>query len=139
MPFNLVSHGWNKLEPGGTDYYMNYLGKNSICVECGQHADSKSIKRAKESIMTFLKIMGNIDDQNIEITAHKQRIVEVKYIYITKNNFTPVKNFYDFEPIKKGALIGTDGEGEITANSDGCVIFCKKYEGESKEAFLIGE
>ncbi len=138
LPFDLVSNGWDKLEPGGTDYYMNKIGKNGICVECGQHSDDKSVAKAKESVFSFLKIMGIIDDPKIEVAEREQRKVEVNYIYITKSDFRPSRDFFDFEPIKKGELIGTDGNSEIKALVDGYIIFCKKCEVGGKEAFLIG-
>lgn len=43
LPQDRVCYGFTRLEPGGTDGYMNELGKVGICIECGYLADPKNL------------------------------------------------------------------------------------------------
>lgn len=42
LPADLVVSGFDAIEPGGTDYYMNRIGKTGICLECGYLGDPQS-------------------------------------------------------------------------------------------------
>ena len=56
LPVEIISNGWDILEPGGTDYYMSQKEKVGICVECGYHLDPLAPERATNSIITFFPI-----------------------------------------------------------------------------------
>jgi len=43
LPFDLMVSGFDEVEPGGTDYYMNKAGKIGICAECGYLGNPISI------------------------------------------------------------------------------------------------
>jgi len=137
LPFKIIVSGFDKIQPGGTDYYMNKIGKIGICIECGYLKDKKSVEIARKSIINFLvsrgHIAGNIRDKEQEkIKIYKQ--------YITKtSNFTLIKKFKDFEKISKNQLIGSDGQKKIKALKDSVIIFPKNRYKIGEEAFLLGE
>jgi predicted deacylase len=137
FPFEIISHGFDQIEPGGTDNFVNQNGGNGICVECGYHTDPEAKARAWESLRDFLIINGAIDGK---LNApKKQKIINANYIYKTKVDFKLVKTFADFEPIAKGVFVGTDGEEKICAPKDGVIIFARSRQGSKEEAFIVGE
>ncbi len=140
LSFPIISCGWDELEPGSTDYFMNKMGKIGLCIECGYHYDSLSVARAKRTISDFLNLMG-LTEGKISIFPSKQRpkIIRVHSIYHTKKNFSPAREFADFEGLKKGELIGRDGTERIFAPDDDYIVFCRRRKNSGEEAFLLGE
>ncbi len=139
LPFDLVVSGFDNVEPGGTDYYMNKKGGTGICIECGYLTDDSSQKIAKESIHSFLKLRGHINNDG-RMNQLKQSNVNITDIYYTKtNNFTLQKHFCDFEKVSKGQLIATDGDEKIFAEKDGVILFARNLNEVNDEGFLFGE
>lgn len=141
LNFPIRSHGWDIIEAGGTDYYVNRNQKHGrgICIECGWHLDPKAPERAFESLLTFLQIMRVIDNVERPIPAPRsQRVVFVPKIHITKTNFRPAKKFSDFEKIQNGELIGYDGDVPIFSPDDHVIIFARPRERAGEEAFILG-
>jgi len=137
LPIDRVVSGFDKIEPGGTDYYMNNLGKIGICVECGYLGNPKSVRIAEESIFSFLMARGHITN---DITPKKQSHMHMYNLYLTKtNNFILSKLFDDFENISKGQILGVDGTTEIRAEKDGIILFARNRNKTGDEAFLFGE
>lgn len=138
LDFSIRSTGWDFFEPGGTDFYMNKIGKTGICIECGFHEDPEAKELAKKAINDFLIINGLISGVMPE--KKNQSLVQLSSVYKTKVNFTPVRNFFDFEPLRAGELIGIDGNEEVCApNVDNTLIlFCRVRRGVGEEAFLTG-
>jgi succinylglutamate desuccinylase len=137
LPIDLVVSGFDRIEPGGTDYYMNSIGKVGICVECGYVGDSGSTEIAKESILNFLKACGHLaNDKEIR----KQLHIEMYDIYKTKSDtFVLSKPFKDFEEISTGQIIGTDGGKEVRAERNSVILFARDRDQAGDEAFLIGK
>lgn len=139
LPVEIISSGWDLLEPGGTDYFMNRLNKIGICVECGHHDDQVSVERATKSILIFLQSFGSISHTPHEIGEAKKEmsLVHVSSIYKTKTDFHPAKVFSDFEQVKTGEIIGNDGQDQIRAQGDGKVIFVRERVNPNEEAFIF--
>lgn len=137
LPVDLIVSGFDKVEPGGTDYYMNSIGKIGICIECGYLGNSESAQIAEESIFVFLKAQGHIKNG---VSPRKQSYVRIYDLYKTKtNNFTLSKPFNDFEEISKGQIIGIDGEKEIRVEKESVVLFARNRKQIGDEGFLLGE
>lgn len=137
LPVDLVVSGFDKLEPGGTDYYMNRLGKIGICLECGYTNDPNSVKIAEAGIEAFLAVRGHIGNRP---SPQKQSCLNVSKIYVTKTNgFTLAKPFADFEEISESQLIGLDGSEEVRADNNGFILFANNRDQIGTEAFLFGE
>ena len=137
LPFQVVSHGWDVIHPGGTDYYMNKIGGKGICIECGYHLDKDGPAMAASSIQAFLILMGLIDG-DIPPKIPNQKIIYAHFVYHTKVNFKLARKFGDFEEIKKGTVIGTDGGEEVAAEEDTVIIFARDVEGKG-EAFVLSK
>lgn len=137
LPIKIVVSGFDKLEPGGTDGFMNSLGKIGICIECGYTKDQKSTEVAMESIYTFLGLMGHIDTE--EKSNEEQVCYQMETLYHTKtDSFKLTKEFKDFEFVEKGTLIGIDGADSILAQKDGFILFARNRDAKGDEAFLFG-
>lgn len=135
LPASIISSGWDTLEPGGTDYYMNSLGKVGITFESGYHTDQKSIERAEDAMRSFLKQYKLIDGQ---VEMREQKIINVHYVYHTvSDDFRLVKEFSDFEAVSSGQLIAHDGTLPVYARFDGVIIFARNRTSRGSEGFLL--
>ena len=137
LPIDLVVSGFDHIQPGGTDYYMNSIGKIGICVECGYLNDPQSTQIAEKNIFAFLKARGHIKNS---LKPQSQSHVRIYDSYKVKTNrFTLVKTFNDFEEILKGQTIGIDGGEKVKAERRCVILFARNREQIGDEAFLLGE
>lgn len=139
FPFLINCSGFDEAHPGGTDGYMNSLGKIGICIECGTHTDPKAFERAIESVNTFLKVTDIIDGKDGLIINDKQKSFNCYFVYKTKSNFVLAKEFIDFTELKKGDLIGFDNNQEVYAEKDNIIVFAQNREKPNQEAFCLLE
>src|SRR3989344_7306894 len=123
LPVEIVVSGFDEFEPGGTDYYMNSIGKVGICIECGYNEDEQSFKIAEEAIFAFLTARGHIER---DAFARKQRNFRLFSMYLTKTNFRRSKPFADFESVSDNQLLGTDGAAEVKAERQGIILFANR-------------
>lgn len=135
FPVDLVVTGFDAVEPGGADGYMNNNDKIGVCVECGYFSGSESNKIAEEAVWSFLKSRGHVGG---EIKTTNQIYARMEFLYKTKANFVPVKDFHDFEPVTKNQYIGTDGERKVKVFNDGLVLFVRHRQSPGEEGFLFG-
>ena len=137
LPLNLIVSGFDEFEPGGTDYYMNSIGKIGICVECGYLGNSTSVQIAKQSILSFLAVQGHIKK---DLKILEKSLIKIYNLYKTKTNkFLLTREFNDFENISKNQVIGIDGGDEVIALKDSVVLFARNRNIIGEEAFLLGE
>jgi len=132
LPVKIISSGFTKMEPGGSEGYMFQNNKIGVCIECGNHISDLSDQNAIDAIYTFIANFNMIDKP-------APQKVNVDFIYKTKINFKPIKYFKDFEPIKKGNIIGYDGSKKVIAKSNGFILFVVSRRTSNKEAFLLGK
>ena len=139
LPFPLVSTGWDQVHPGSTDAYMNLQGKVGICVECGQHNDPEAKARARTSIEIFLRELDLVNT-NIKSEPVLQRHVRARFIYkaTTCMTFIPAHR-EQFCNVKKGELLGMDGDKEVRAGQESILFFPKEGAKNGEEAFVLGE
>ena len=137
VPVDLVVSGFDAVEPGGTDYYMNATGKIGICVECGHLDDPTTNEIAEKSFFAFLKARGHLPN---DLSNTKQSYMRMYDLYLTKTDlFTLAKPFEDFEAVMRDQLIGTDGTKEVRAIKDSVILFARNRQQAHDEAFLLGE
>lgn len=139
LAFPIRSHGWDVIEAGGTDYYVNLNGGQGICIECGSHDDILAPQRALESIKIFLMLMGAIETTQEIIPTAGQRVLDANYIYKTAVNFAYLGEYADFAPVSRGELLGYDGGAEVRVPKDSLIIFPTMRKEAGKEAFILAE
>lgn len=137
LPVDLVVTGFDQVQPGGTDYYMNQNGKSGMCIECGYLGDNESTKTAIEAVNNFLVARQHIPG---EIKIHQQRYIHIYDMYINKtNDFKLIRNFQDFEKLSPNEIIGHDGQDEIKTDRECVILFARNCQQKGEEAFLLGE
>jgi len=137
FPMRLVVSGFDKVEPGATDYYMNSIGKVGICLECGSINDPQSAKIGEESIIAFLKARGHMKNN---LAPQKQSYVQMFKKYFAKTDtFTLSKPFENFEVLEKNQVIGIDGNKKIKAPKRCLILFAHNGTKAGDEVFLLGE
>ena len=137
LPIDLVVSGFDEVEPGGTDYYMNSNGKIGICVECGYIKDPQGITIAEESIYAFIKTQGHI--HNDLFPTQKSYIRIFKKYYTKTTTFVLSRSFENFEIVEVNQLIGIDGNEEIRAPKRSYILFAHNGTHRGDEVFLLGE
>lgn len=136
----IVSTGWNALEPGSTDHYMNLKGKIGITLECGSvHDVKRGEELAYKSIQQFLTYTQNISSNIPFSNKPKQHIELLRVIKKRTANFTFSKQYHDFEELEPGSLIARDGNMTYMANINECIIFANPNKQIGDEVFLIGK
>ena len=137
LPVDLIVSGFDKIQPGGTDYYMNSRGKIGICVESGYINNENSLTIAEKSIEIFLKARGHI---NNDLKPRQKSYIRVYSLYKTQSDdFQLVKQFADFEAIKRDQLIARDGAKEIRAKKNSVILFARNQNRAGAEGFLLGQ
>lgn len=137
LPFDLVVSGFDTFEPGGTDYYMNQKGSLGICAECGYLSDPKSTDIAIASISAFLKACGHLSN---DLGTRSQSHLKIYQLYLTKtSSFKLNQPFSDFQCLKKGQIIGLDGNCPVLAPIDSQILFARNRQAVGEEAFLLGK
>jgi len=136
--FKRIVSGFDKLEPGATENYMISRAGIGIGIECGQHDNPRSIEIAKNAIISFLSVRNHIDHLKHKIIK-KREVIQMNYIYHTEtNSFVLARKFFDFEKIKKGEVIGIDGNKKKKAPRDCVVVFAHDRNKKNEEAYLLG-
>lgn len=138
LPVDLVVSGFDEVEPGGTDYYMNKIGQIGISVECGYLEDKDTKNLAINSITSFLKNRGHITSTSLEQEI-EQEFIRMNFLYKTKTNFMLSKDFEDFEKLAQGQIIGKDGDDYVITESDCVIVFARNIPSANEEAFLLGK
>ncbi len=139
LPQDRVCYGFTRLEPGGTDGYMNEQGKVGVCIECGYLADPKSTQSAIYSALLFLQALGMLPAVNL-VPNKKQFYVEAYELYYTKTDcFRLARSFQDLEVIKANQIIGFDGDEAIISRTDQMILFARERLVVGAEAFLLAK
>ncbi len=137
LPQDRVCYGFTRLEPGGTDGFMNELGKVGICIECGYLADPKSTRSAILSAQLFLQVLGMLPAVNL-VPNKKQYYVEAYELYYTKTDcFRLARSFQDFETMQVGETIGYDGDVAVVSHAKQMILFARDRSAVGAEAFLL--
>ncbi len=137
LPAKNVTFGFDEVEPGATDYYMNKNNKIGICFECGYLGDDYATEVAKQAILSFLSARGHL---SLELKQNQQQYFQMYIRYLTKtDNFVLTKQFEDFEIVKAGQVIGVDGKEEVRSPQESIILFAHNINKKGGEAFLLGK
>jgi succinylglutamate desuccinylase len=139
LPFEIVSSGWDEFEPGGTDAFVNAKGGIGVCIECGEHANPQSVRRAVDAVGIFLRETGAVTDPTYISKTLSQIFLRIDRIHITRTDFRLARVFKDFEALVAGSLIGYDGEETLTSPDDEFIVFSRNRAGSGEEAFLLAK
>lgn len=102
-------------------------GKTAVLIECGQHWEAAAAPVAIDSVYRWLLIQDMIDadtaEPNLLPLPPVQKVVKVEIpVTVETDRFEFARPFTGLESLGKGELIGMDGDTEIRAPHDGCVL-----------------
>ncbi|NNK68550.1 MAG: succinylglutamate desuccinylase [Rhodobacteraceae bacterium] len=101
--------------------------KTAVLIECGQHWEAAAAPVAIDSVYRWLllhdMITLEVAEPNLQPLPAGQRVVRVEApVTVETDRFEFAQPFTGLETLAKGALIGRDGDKEIRAPHDGCVL-----------------
>jgi predicted deacylase len=101
--------------------------RTAVLIECGQHWEAASGPVAIDSVYRWLLLHGMITPETAEPhlmpLPAEQRVVKVEMpVTVETDSFEFAQPFTGLETLAKGDLIGMDGDKEIRAPHDGCVL-----------------
>ena len=105
--------------------------KTALLIEAGQHWEKRAAEVATDVTLRFLVALGVVERDDVAalggpgfVATSKQRVIEVtEAVTITGDRFEFAAPFMGLEVLdKKGSLIGHDGEQEVRAPYDNCVL-----------------
>lgn len=101
--------------------------KTAVLIECGQHWEASAGPVAIDSVYRWLMLHEMIDvetaEPNLIPLPERQRVVRVDGpVTVKTEDFEFAEAFTGLETLAKDTLIGRDGDEEIRAPFDGCVL-----------------
>lgn len=116
----VVSYGWDRTEPGGTDGYLESKGIPGICLESGwRGAKDTNVMLGLNAVERFLAEQG-LTEPIVQRTNHMPSFVEALGAYLKQtNDFKFAREFQSWDTVQSGDLIGTDGNNAIIAGGEG--------------------
>lgn len=136
LPVNKIVTNIDEFHSGSTDEFMNKQNKIGICVECGYMLDDSSTDRAIEAIHSFCVALGVLP--GVLSSNDSQSVFRVTSQVKSVQQFTPAKEFADFEFVPKDGLMGIDGSKKVFSKRDEYVLFVRKSD-SGNESFLTLE
>jgi succinylglutamate desuccinylase len=135
---DIISTNWDPVEPGASDWYMFKQNKIGVCVECGPISKAKEYKEyATKCIYQFLKYF-DMTDQPVEFSSKAKRIIVAqRAIHKPSTTFQLEKNLHNFDRLKPGQVIATDGGKQYIAKDGECIIFPHYKARIGEEAYII--
>lgn len=137
LPVPIICSGFDRIEPGGVDYYMNKRGKIGMCIETGYLDSRQSYRIAWKGIMDFLKVMGTLSGK---VARVRQQSMCAYFLYRSKTTkFTLAHPFGNFDIVKAQEPIGYDGDELIVADKKSHIIFAHNRNKKGDECFILAE
>lgn len=141
----IISTGWENLHTGSTDAYMRRAGKVALCIECGPLSkDQLYLSYTLDNVHRFLNYFGLIaywSPFSNTSDTEKRMFVDIKRsIKKTTADFAFARQFANFEVLKRGELIATDGHIEHRAEDDQtCILFLRPQKNIGGEVAILGK
>lgn len=135
---------------GGTlAFHLASQGRVAIGVESGQHDDPRAVDRAEAVIWLALDSTGVLEPGSRPEVEHARRlledesrdlpdVVEVRYRHgiSTEDRFRMADGWVNFQPVRKGELLGTSAAGEVRSPSDGLMLM-PLYQAQGDDGFFV--
>ena len=146
-----VVQGFIKGIGGTTLHFFNTqnLGVPTVAIsfEAGQHTDPLSVERTIAWLVNALRGIGAVAPHDVE---NRHEVLLKKYAeklpktvqligshrIIPDDKFKMLPNFQNFQPIKKGEILATDRNGNISAPED-CMILMPLYQPQGEDGFFL--
>ncbi len=129
--------------------YLNNAGAVTLGFEGGQHFSQETIENHKAMVRIALSAAGLVSDKcgldidrstrRLSATSRGGGIFEVRYRHAIseKDGFQMKPGFQNFDPVRKGSVLGRDTRGEVVANETG-VVLMPLYQKLGEDGFFLG-
>lgn len=134
LPIDTVCFGFDAVQPGGTDEYMNRNGKTGICIECGYLGNGNG-NLARAVADAFFGVMNGFAPRMVA----SQSFFQARFQYRVRSSFALAIPLADFEVVERGQLLGKDGGEDVRAPTAGAVLFASDEPSPGGEAFVFLE
>lgn len=135
----IASTNWSETEPGGTDSYMYANGKIGICIECGPISKASEYKDfAINTVYQFLHYFDLLPF-DVSVSTQPKRIIKAQNRVVKDNKKLHLEDgFHNFDRLKEGQVIATDGNRIFRASDGECIIFPRYYADIGQELYISG-
>jgi predicted deacylase len=124
----------------GTTEYMRSVGGYALTLECGQHNDPRAPEVAYRAILNTLSLLKIIDMPVPAPVPDIETLHLCEVIDKIDDNDTFSKEWFSFDPLHAGDLIGTRHDGtRITADYDGFIVFPNPNAVTGQEWFYLAK
>lgn len=121
----------------------------TIVFESGQHHEPLSINRAVAAITNCMRTIGSVDPSMVEnqhdhlLITYSENLPKVTRLVMShplrpQDGFKMEPDFKNFQEVKKGQLLATDGNGPIYAETDGRILM-PLYQEQGEDGFFLVE
>jgi succinylglutamate desuccinylase len=138
----VISFGWSKTEPGGTDAYMHEQGKEGLCYELGYIADfQENADRGVAAIDRFISAEGLSDEKlaplfDTRAVRFIQALTALRRAKDGSGEIHFTEELKTFDPLTAGKLIATHGNTQIIPDEDNLVILFPNAAAKPGQEFL---
>lgn len=139
LPITSVLSGFNDVQKGSSNGYMEEHNKVGIVIELGSIMNpERYMDTAQACVMNFLQHFGVIKKDITD--GQEQTFLEVANVHRRKNEaFKFKKKYVSFDTVKSGEVIATDGPLNLQAMSNGKILFPRYDSPIGAESFWILE
>lgn len=137
LPIPTVLSGFNDVQKGSTNGYMENSNKVAVVLELGSvlHPE-RHMDLAKECVMNFLQYFGITENGTVDHT--QPTFLEVASVHRRNSklfNFT--KQYASFDIVKKGEVIAHDGALQLQAARNATILFPRPDAAIGAESFWL--
>lgn len=129
--------------------YFDLLGWAGIGIEGGAHDDPASIDAHVDVVWILLSALGMLDAKSgpdledcrtrlARSATDLPRVVDVRYRHpvASEDGFVMAPGFHNFEPVRKGQVLGSDRTGTVAAPVRGR-LFLPLYQDQGSDGFFL--
>lgn len=137
LPVPVVLSGFNEIQKGSTNGYMEEREKIGIVLELGSvNNPGKYLGLAQTCLLNFLSYFDLID--SVGLLNHDQEYFKVAAVY-RKNNeyFRFSKKYSSFDAVNTAEIVATDGLCEIAITEKSSILFPRENTQIGGESFWL--
>lgn len=148
LPVPLVL-GLEELVDGTLHDYLDSRGCITVAFEAGQHSEPEAVTRAEGAIWLTLAATGLIREEQVpQVAAARKalarearrhpRVVEMRHRHPVApgDGYRMEPGFRNFQPVRKGDLLGQDRAGKIRASERGRILM-PLYQDQGEDGYFI--
>jgi len=122
-----------------TDNFVDRHGNVGLTYECGSNKDDFIFDEAFSMTKQFLKFLGVtfLEVQSVKMSQSPIQLQIYTKLISKSKNFTFANEYNNFDFVKRGQKIATDGDEVISAKKDSYIVFPKKDINQNSVACFL--